>query len=433
MQLEKRLFVKTKKKETFSKFIDLLVKYSDDEEFDIEEYEDLTFGEDVWIEEEFFDEIYDVLKEDGIMIYAETDSDVDPYSDITYWFGDGVKGKNYDSEDYFYATPNGNYDVDYWFGKVKPKLTKKEYDRIKDLGLKGKNIELSNKAANCIIEDSVKYIKNDDGSYEAVAVTRGPKVIKIKKGTKRIYPDAIGWNDKMEKIVLPESLEDIPKGLFSNGCTALKTVTTYEYEDLDNVIKLPSCVDIIKRDMFRVGGFTNITIMEGIKEIEGCAFDDCSHLTSAVLPNSLEKIDSPFTYCENFKEYILKEGNERFSVEEGILYSKDKTTIYDLPNAYSKDYFIVPNTVEICTSAFVCCFKLKKLTLSNKIKKLSQYEFNDHLEEITIPPSVEKISVNAFSNCRKIKVIGEAGSFAEQYVKNIRERKKIDITFEEII
>ena len=78
MQLEKRLFVKTKKKETFSKFIDLLVKYSDDEEFDIEEYEDLTFGEDVWIEEEFFDEIYDVLKEDGIMIYAETDSDVDP-------------------------------------------------------------------------------------------------------------------------------------------------------------------------------------------------------------------------------------------------------------------------------------------------------------------------------------------------------------------
>ena len=132
--------------------------------------------------------------------------------------------------------------------------------------------------------------------------------------------------------------------------------------------------------------------------------------------------------------YIYNENEElEYEIESKVISIGDKTTIYDLPNAYSKDYFIVPNTVEICTSAFVCCFKLKNLTLSNKIKKLSQYEFNDHLEEITIPPSVEKISVNAFSNCRKIKVIGEAGSFAEQYVKNIRERKKIDITFEEII
>ena len=35
-------------------FIDYSAEES--EEFDIEEYEDLTFGEDVWIEEEFFDE-----------------------------------------------------------------------------------------------------------------------------------------------------------------------------------------------------------------------------------------------------------------------------------------------------------------------------------------------------------------------------------------
>lgn len=431
MQLEQKMFVKTKKKETLLKVLELLKEYSE-EEYDIEDYKNLTFAEDIYIEYDFFDYIYYTIKDDGIMIYMETDSCVDPYTDVTYYFGDKVKGKNYNSEDIFYSSLYDDSCINSWVETTKIKLTETEYNRLTSLGIKGKNIELANKNSKNIIEDGVKYKLLEDG-YEVIAISRGPKIIKIKEGTKRINEDAIGYNDKLEKIILPETLEELPKELFSNGCKNLKTVTTYDYEELNNVIKLPSCIDTISKDMFRVCGFTELTIMEGIKNIEDSAFDDCPNLLSVVLPNSLEKIGIPFTYCEEFKEYKLSEDNKNFLVEDGILYNSDKTILYDVPNAYEEDCFIVPETVLKCNDAFCFCYNIEKIILNKKVTKISQYEFDDSLKEIVIPKNVEKISVNAFANCRNIKIIGESGSFAEEYVINMNNKGNKNITFAECV
>ena len=63
MQLEQKMFIKTKKKETLLKVLELLKEYSE-EEYDIEDYKNLTFAEDIYIEYDFFDYIYDTIKEE---------------------------------------------------------------------------------------------------------------------------------------------------------------------------------------------------------------------------------------------------------------------------------------------------------------------------------------------------------------------------------
>ena len=100
MELEQKIYVKTKKKETLEEVLNLLSKYSyGEEEYNIDDYKDFTFAEDIYINFDFFKHIYETIKDDGIMIYMDTDSSYDPHTSLTYYFGDGVKGEEYDTDE----------------------------------------------------------------------------------------------------------------------------------------------------------------------------------------------------------------------------------------------------------------------------------------------------------------------------------------------
>ena len=104
MELEQKIYVKTKKKETLEEVLNLLSKYSyGEEEYNIDDYKDFTFAENIYINFDFFKHIYETIKDDGIMIYMDTDSSYNPHTSLTYYFGDGVKGEEYDTDDVFYS------------------------------------------------------------------------------------------------------------------------------------------------------------------------------------------------------------------------------------------------------------------------------------------------------------------------------------------
>ena len=55
MELEQKIYVKTKKKETLEEVLNLLSKYSyGEEEYNIDDYKDFTFAEDICINFDFF-------------------------------------------------------------------------------------------------------------------------------------------------------------------------------------------------------------------------------------------------------------------------------------------------------------------------------------------------------------------------------------------
>ena len=139
MELEQKIYVKTKKKETLEEVLNLLSKYSyGEEEYNIDDYKDFTFAENIYINFDFFNYIYETIKDDGIMIYMDTDSSYDPHTSLTYYFGDGVKGEEYDTDDVFYSSLYDDSCIKSFFKKYKIKLTQTEIDRLVMLDIKYK-------------------------------------------------------------------------------------------------------------------------------------------------------------------------------------------------------------------------------------------------------------------------------------------------------
>ena len=139
MELEQKIYVKTKKKETLEEVLNLLSKYSyGEEEYNIDDYKDFTFAEDIYIKFDFFKHIYETIKDDGIMIYMDTDSSYDPHTSLTYYFGDGVKGEEYDTEDVFYSALYDDSCIKSFLRNNNIQLTKSEEERMNMLGIKYK-------------------------------------------------------------------------------------------------------------------------------------------------------------------------------------------------------------------------------------------------------------------------------------------------------
>lgn len=70
--------------------------------------------------------------------------------------------------------------------------------------------------------------------------------------------------------------------------------------------------------------------------------------------------------------------------------------------------------------AFMNCVNLRQVVLNNGLEYIGSYCFSgcDSLKEIEIPSSVTFIHNTAFFNCAEdLTIIGEAGSYAEQYAK----------------
>lgn len=119
---------------------------------------------------------------------------------------------------------------------------------------------------------------------------------------------------KIETIILPESLEYINNGAFKN-LKSLKEVQfgnhvisigMNAFENCTNLrsITLPDSVEILGDYAFqKCTNLKEIQLGSGLLEIGTGAFTDCSSLRSLVIPDSVEKLnDLAFSQCTNLLE-----------------------------------------------------------------------------------------------------------------------------------
>ena len=129
----------------------------------------------------------------------------------------------------------------------------------------------------------------------------------------------------------------------------------------------------------------NIIVEEGITSICYDAFDYCSSLEEAHLPNSLSEISEwQFTGCTSLTGVWVNNDNPNYSNDSrGVLLNKDKTELHIFPQGISGEYDI-PDTV----------------------KRLTIYEFSESkVSSIRIPASVEEAHGDAFQDCPLLKKI----------------------------
>ena len=139
-----------------------------------------------------------------------------------------------------------------------------------------------------------------------------------------------------------------------------------------------------------------ITFSQSLTEIGDFAFDNCTSLTSIVIPNSVTKIaNSAFQYCSNLTNVSMSENLE-------ILGEKA------FWNCTSLSSIIIPDGVkEISYDAFSECHNLSEVSLGSGVETIGSHAFysNYALTAINLPNTVKTIEVNAFANCSNLKSI----------------------------
>lgn len=146
-----------------------------------------------------------------------------------------------------------------------------------------------------------------------------------------------------------------------------------------------------------------------VKTIRSSAFRNCTELTNVTIPNSITSIEAQaFEDCNNLSEINVSNQNQNYTSEDGILYTKDKSTLMQYPAGKQNTSFNIPSLVTIIgESAFYGCSKLTSVTIPNSVTHICEDAFYgcNGLTSVTIPNSVTYIGASALGRLKNLYIL----------------------------
>ena len=243
-------------------------------------------------------------------------------------------------------------------------------------------------------------------------------------------------------VSFPESINRINEYTFRN-CTSLQNINLgsgitviYNYSFIGctalKTIDIPDSVTTISTGAFKgCTALENFTLGEGITSISGSNFDGCTALKTFETGNALKSISNKtfinctaletvrigsnltsissdaFEGCSALKSFEVDEANTSFSVDEnGVLFNKDKTTLFFYPVGNKNTSYIIPSYVtKINDKAFMNAVNLTEITIPDSVATLGQSAFSycTGAETLSIGSGLTSLPNSAFSYCESLK------------------------------
>ncbi len=215
--------------------------------------------------------------------------------------------------------------------------------------------------------------------------SRDYEQIPTEKGT--LYADVsgeeaviTGYSGEDEELTIPAEVGG--KKVTEIGRYALAVSTLQK-------IVLPDGLKTIGIEALSGTGITVLEIPDSVEEIQRGAFNNVKNITSVRLPESLAKIGSvPFNGCANlaeitisgavFDQYEVDEDNENFTVTDGLLMSKDGSTLVAVPAGIEGDLYVPEGTIYIQYYALTECDRIKDIYLPASILDFGSIDEKDY-------------------------------------------------------
>lgn len=278
-----------------------------------------------------------------------------------------------------------------------------------------------------VIPASVEAIETD-----AFRGCTGLKTVRIADGVVEFGQDVFNGCTSLTTVVLPNNLQKISAGLF-DGCSSLTEIALPSgvteigeraFKDTNLAqITLADGITKISDSAFMGAKLVSITLSAGITEIGESAFEDCTELTTVVIPaNSMLRIIGKyaFAYCRNLETITLPEGLT--TIGTGAFYHKNSgsklesinlpsslTTLGDQAFAYTALRAIeIPESITVIKEyTFVECHSLTDVKLPSNLTEIGECAFRDcvKLVSIDIPESLRIIRKGAFAYCNELTAL----------------------------
>lgn len=193
-------------------------------------------------------------------------------------------------------------------------------------------------------------------------------------------------------------------------CTEDNVIGGKMFQDAESLetLNLPSTTSRIDGYAIDGCGITTISIPNSCISIKDFGICYCSRLESVHIGTGLVELeDYGILSCPLFKSFNVDEGNTVFKSAEGVLYSKDGTTLYGYPQGKSESIFKVPDSVKVIAGMAFCYASFNHVVLPYGLKRIESYAFSycENLEEIDLPQNLMHIGDGAFNSCKKLKEI----------------------------
>lgn len=119
--------------------------------------------------------------------------------------------------------------------------------------------------------------------------------------------------------------------------------------------------------------------------VEYSAFSDCTLPTTIFIPRTVDKVYHPVSSKDPYAVFNspnliainADEDNPVYSSQDGVLFSKDKTTLLIYPEGKpDKTYTVPSSTTYICQNSFRDCLALKEVIIPKSVTNIDWYSFN---------------------------------------------------------
>lgn len=257
---------------------------------------------------------------------------------------------------------------------------------IYGVGYQSKNtslekITVDSRNSKFLVRDNVLFTKY--GKLVYYPGGRNDKEYKIPQGVTSVERFAFSGVKKLQKIQLPEGIEEISQAFHESGLTE---------------VTIPESVESF------YGAFLNCNALEKVvvktKFSGESAFEGCRKLKTVVLSGTIS--GSSFGGCYSLENIQLSPQATDVILKEGVLFSKDGKKLFVYPPGKRANSYVLPaGTQEIGENAFVSAQFLSELITNKELTVIGEHAFDRaNITRMILNEGVKKIEDCAFENLK---------------------------------
>ena len=259
------------------------------------------------------------------------------------------------------------------------------------------------KLASVSLPSTLKAIR--DGAFSSIEQLN---TLTIPASVETIEGGSLVFCEDLENIVIAEGNKNFvfsDKLLMSADKTKVYSLIGASRAGSNVSVVVPSTVKSLERmAMYGAYGMSSLTLPEGLERICESALG-CNNLTSIHIPASVTTIEEAFWLTNQLREVTVAEGNQNYTVKNGMLLTKDLTGLVKIPPML--DSYDIPETVTTIYGSSADLLNTKELVIPDGVKALGNFAFGccEGLETVVVGSGVESWGEETFFFCFDIKSI----------------------------